>query len=191
MIIELIGKLLWVIDIKKKNLIHRYLQKKYYNNIGKIGKCVQFNGISYLGSPENIEIGNNVHIGNNAYISAKGGLYIGDNTHISRNLILYTDNHNYEGKLLPYDNTFKLKKVIIEKNVWIGINVIILPGSHIEEGAIIGAGSIVRGTIPKNAIYGGSLGQVIKYRDFKHYDRLETTKQYGGINGNKIGEDCL
>jgi len=188
--IELIGKILWYLDSKKNDFIHTYLQNKYYTKAKSIGKCVRFNGISHIGSIENIEIGNNVHIGNNAYISAKGGLYIGDNTHISRNLLLYTDNHNYQGELLPYDDTYILKKVIIEKNVWIGMNVTILPGSHIEEGAIIGAGAIVSGKIPKNAIYGASLGQVIKYRDEQHYDNLEYHKHYGGINGKQIGQNC-
>ena len=186
----MIGKLLWFFDKKKKELIHKYLQQKYYQRAKKIGKCVRFNGISHIGNIENVEIGNNVHIGDNAYISAKGGLYIGDNTHISRNLLLYTDNHNYQGKLLPYDETYIVKKVTIEKNVWIGMNVIILPGSYIEEGAIIGAGAVVSGRIPKYAIYGASLGKIIKYRDKEHYMKLENNNLYGGISGNGIGDDC-
>jgi len=188
--IEFIGKLLWFFELKKKEYIHKYLQKKYYNRVKSIGNCVRFNGVSYISSPENIEIGNNVHIGDNAYISAKGGLYIGDNTHISRNLLLYTDNHNYQGELLPYDDTYVLKKVTIEKNVWIGMNVTILPGTYIHEGAIIGAGSVVSGVINKNTIIGASLGKTIKLRDEKHYQRLELAQAYGGISGREIKENC-
>ncbi len=187
----LVGKILFFIKININSSINIYLQDKYYQRAKKIGKCVKFNGISYLGSIENIEIGNNVHIGNNAYISGSGGLYIGDNTHISRNLLLYTDNHNYNGEYLPYDNTSIEKRVIIEKNVWIGMNVVILPGSHIKEGAIIGAGAVVAGTVERLNIYGASLGAVIKNRDKKHYNSLEIDKKYGAQNGNKLKSECM
>jgi len=185
-----IGKILFFLHYKKKQYINLYLQEKYYKKTKSIGKCVYFNGVSYIGSIENIEIGNNVHLGDNAYISAKGGLYIGDNTHISRNLVLYTDSHNYEGNYLPYDNTLRLKKVIIEKNVWIGMNVTILPGTHIKEGAIIGAGAVVVGIVDRYSIYGASIGKTIKLRDKEHYERLNVEKQYGARNGNKLSKEC-
>ena len=187
---EFIGKILWFLEHKKKKYIQKYLQKKYYKRAKSIGKGVRFNGISYIGAIENVEIGNNVHIGDSAYISAKGGLYIGDNTHISRNLLLYSDNHNYEGIALPYDDTYTLKKVVIEKNVWIGMNVTILPGTYIEEGTIIGAGAVVSGRIKKFAIVGASLGKIIKSRDIEHYTNLETLKNYGAISGRKLEDIC-
>ncbi len=190
-IIIIIGKVLYFLGHIKNKLVSKYLQDKYYQRAKKIGKCVRFNGVSYIGGIENIEIGNNVHIGDNAYIAGSGGLIIGDNTHISRNLLLYADNHNYNGEYLPYDNIYINKKVIIEKNVWIGMNVVILPGSHIKEGVIIGAGAVVAGTVEKLSIYGASLGTVIKKRDKEHYNRLDSTKMYGAISGRKLSGDCL
>lgn len=189
-IIILIGKILYFIQSRQSKYIHIFLQEKYYAKTKKIGKCVRFNGISSISGFDNLEIGNNVHIGDNAHIKAEGGLYIGDNTHISRNLILYTVNHNYQGELLPYDNTEVEKKVVIEKNVWIGINVTILPGTYIEEGCIIGAGSVVAGKISKLSIYGASLAQIIANRDENHYHTLTKNKLFGGINGNKLSENC-
>ncbi len=186
-----LGKIIFFIKKILDHLIHIYLQDRFYTRAKKIGKCVRFNGVSYIGGIENIEIGNNVHIGDNAYIAGSGGLIIGDNTHISRNLLLYTDNHNYNGDYLPYDNTYINKKVIIEKNVWIGMNVVILPGSHIKEGAIIGAGAVVTGIVERLCIYGASLGTVIKMRDEAHYNDLTNAKQYGAISGRKLSGDCL
>ncbi len=186
----LIGKILFFLSHKKREYVNIYLQDKYYKRAKYIGKCVYFNGISYIGNIENIEFGDNVHLGDNGYISAKGGLYIGDNTHISRNLVLYTDSHNYEGKYLPYDDSFRLKKVIIEKNVWIGINVTILPGTHIKEGAIIGAGCVVSGVIEAYSIYGASLGKVLKMRNTNHYQKLEDKQQYGARNGKFFIGKC-
>jgi len=190
-ILILFGKILFFIKSKQNRLVNKYLQEKYEKSMKHVGKCVKFNGISYISGVENIEIGNNVHIGNNAHISGVGELYIGDNTHISRNLLILTDNHNYKGEYLPYDNNIIAKRVIIEKNVWIGMNVVILPGSHIEEGSIIGAGSIVSGRIERLSIYGATLGHVIKKRDIEHYERLDKSLLFSGENGNKLSENCI
>ena len=99
---------------------------------------------------------------------------------------VYSHNHNYEGEVLPYDNTFQFNKVTIEKNVWIGMNVVILPGSYIGEGAIIGAGSVVYANVPKLAIVGSAGYKILKYRDPDHYNELELNKKYGGIDGRPI-----
>lgn len=187
----LVGKVFFYLNILIKRAINRYLNYKYKKKIKQVGKCVRFNGISTITGLENIIIGNNVHIGNNAFIRGEGGLFIGDNTHISRNLVLYTINHNYEGELLPYDKTHRYRKVVIEKNVWIGMNVVILPGTHIEEGAIIGAGAVVAGKIPKCAIYVASTGKIIKYRNMQHYELLEKQRRYGGINGKELPKQCI
>ena len=181
-----IGKILYLFNLILKKIISNYLHNKYYKKLKYIGQGVRFNGISNIHGLNFIELGDNVHIGNNAWIKGEGGLYIGDNTHISRNLVLYTINHQYNGELLPYDNKSIKKKVIIDNNVWIGMNVIILPGTHIEEGCIIGAGSVVSGKVEKLSIYGASLGKIIKLRDEEHYNRLNKNKQYGGIDGNAI-----
>ena len=57
------------------------------------------------------------------------------------------------------------KPVKIGKKVWIGSNCTILPGVTIGDNSIIGAGSIVVKSIPKNAIAVGNPAKVIKYID--------------------------
>jgi acetyltransferase-like isoleucine patch superfamily enzyme len=60
-------------------------------------------------------------------------------------------------------NTIDLsREVIIENNVWIGSGCTILPGTKIGEGSVIAANSVVRGTVPKNCIFGGNPGKLIK-----------------------------
>ncbi len=53
------------------------------------------------------------------------------------------------------------RQVIIEDNVWIGINSIILKGVTIGRNSVIGAGSVVTGNIPKNSIAAGNPAKVI------------------------------
>lgn len=177
------GNILYKIMKIRERLIHQYRQHYFYRRIHKIGKGVRFNGICRITGCDQIEIEDNVHIGDNAFIRGEGGLFIGANVHTSRNLTIYTHNHNYEGLALPYDSSFRFRKVTIERNVWIGMNVTILPGAHIREGAIIGAGAVVSGQIEPLAIVGALPGKVLKYRDRDHYERLENEQRYGGSNG--------
>jgi virginiamycin A acetyltransferase len=54
--------------------------------------------------------------------------------------------------------------IIIKNDVWIGANCTLLDGITIENGAIIGAGSVVVKNVPPYAIVGGNPAKIIKYR---------------------------
>lgn len=164
----------------------KYHNRKMQRICAGFGKGSALNGIGFVTGHRKITIGNNVQINANAIIRGEGGLSIGDNTHIAKNLVIYTHNHNYEGKALPYDDTFKFKKVEIGKNVWIGINVTILPGAKIGDGSIIGAGSVVKGEVPSLSIYSASEGKVVKTRNAEHYNKLESEGKYGGPSGKPL-----
>lgn len=53
-------------------------------------------------------------------------------------------------------------EVIIENEVWIGMNCIILKGVKIGSGSIIAAGSIVTGDVDPNSLYAGNPAKKIK-----------------------------
>lgn len=61
-----------------------------------------------------------------------------------------------------YQTLGDAKPIIIEDNVWIGINCIILPGTIIREGTVVGAGSVVRGELQAHSIYAGNPAKLIK-----------------------------
>lgn len=52
--------------------------------------------------------------------------------------------------------------VIIEDNVWLGLNVIVLKGVTIGKNSVIGAGSVVTRNIPANVIAAGNPCRVIR-----------------------------
>ncbi len=120
-------------------------------------------------------VGNNVHF-NGCKIYGNGKVYIGDNFHSAKNLKILTTFHNYNGNKIPYDETFITKDVKIDDNVWIGIDVIILGGVTIGEGAIIQAGSVVSKSIPPLSIAGGNPARVFSQRDENKYYLLKHNK---------------
>jgi len=131
------------------------LKVNSYSSVSKttiLGKNVKFNGMT---------------------IYPGGTVTIEDNFHSGSNCQIITQNHNFNGNKIPYDETYIIKDVLIEDNVWIGNNVIILAGVHIGEGAIIQAGSVVVRDIPKLAIAGGHPAKVFSKRDESHYQSLK------------------
>jgi acetyltransferase-like isoleucine patch superfamily enzyme len=62
---------------------------------------------------------------------------------------------------LAYDG---IEKTIIENDVWIGMNVCILAGVRIGNGAIVGAGAVVTKDVAPYAIVGGNPARLIRMR---------------------------
>lgn len=145
-----------------------------------IGKNVVISGYSEL------KIGKNVQIGSGCFIRAEGGLTIEDNVIISRNVIIYTTSHQYEGKLLPFDQEFIKSPVIIKKNSWIGMDVTISPGTIIGQGVIVGLGSRIFGDIPDLSIVGSEKPKIIKYRDANHYSELNKKEAFCTADGKPL-----
>lgn len=56
----------------------------------------------------------------------------------------------------------KTAPVIIQDNVWIGMNAVILKGVTIGENSVIAAGSVVTKDVPANAVVAGNPALVVK-----------------------------
>lgn len=52
--------------------------------------------------------------------------------------------------------------IYIGSHVWVGTNVTILKGSTLNDGCIIGMGSLVKGEVPARVIYAGNPAKVLK-----------------------------
>jgi virginiamycin A acetyltransferase len=100
---------------------------------------------------------------------------IGAFTSIARNVTIQEYNHSSEkvSTYLIQKNIFQEEMIndveskgpiVIGNDVWIGAQSIVLSGSKIGDGAIIGANSVVTGDIPPYSIAVGSPARVIKMR---------------------------
>lgn len=122
-----------------------------------------------------LSIGANVQINDSVHITAMNNVSIGDNVLMASKIYISDCSHGYyEGKendsspgISPIKRPYKIEKVIIEDNVWIGEFVSVLPGVVIGKGSIIGANSVVTKSIPPNCIAVGSPARVIKKYNFK------------------------
>lgn len=159
-----------------------------------LGKVVRYYKLKFKSA---VVVGNRVNIGRNVSIGGKGVIIgsnvtfvrnvevmgpvrIGDNVIVAANCLILGRDHDISHTInaLPYGTGYKLREVVIERNVWIGQYVIILPGVRIGEGSIIASGSVLTRNIPRCSIVGGNPARVIKERDKDSYEKLSNAGIY-------------
>lgn len=127
--------------------------------------------------PITLARGKTVHIGKGTYINSGLTLiddyeiYIGENCLLATNVTICTTGHPVHPGLRPHGEMYSFP-VKIGNNVWIGSNVVILPGVTIGDNTVIGAGSIVTKDVPANVIAVGNPCRVMREitdRDLEYY----------------------
>lgn len=111
-----------------------------------------------------INIGNNVGI-SGATIYARKGISIGDNTLIGGNVKIFDNDFHpieVEARNIDDKDAIKTREVAIGKNCFIGCNALILKGTRIGDGSVVGAGSVVCGEFPGGVVIAGNPAKVIK-----------------------------
>lgn len=142
------------------NFIRIFILKR----IISIGSNCKIQPHVYVGSGKGIKIGSNCQINENVRLF---DVEIGDYVMIAPNVnILGGYVHNYSKIDTPMvmQNKLYKGKIIIDDDVWIGINSILLPGIKIGKGSIIAAGSVVTKNVEPYVIVGGNPCKTIKKR---------------------------
>ncbi|NHZ86853.1 MAG: antibiotic acetyltransferase [Planctomycetia bacterium] len=132
--------------------------------------------------PNTVSIGNSVYFGNYCHLSA-GEIIIDDYVMLASYVSIIGGDHIYNqpGKPMIKFQRGEQKKVVIEKDVWVGHGTIIMHGVTLGEGCIIGAGSIVLQDIPPYSIVTGNPAKRIKDR----FDSTNEKKQHSkAIDGS-------
>ena len=129
----------------------------------KVGKNFTIiDKVDYSSEPYLITIGDDVRISTNVhFVTHDGGM------HVIR-----------QYKNIPAD---LFGRITVGNNVFIGMNVIILPNVKIGNNVIIGAGSIVTKDIPDNSIACGTPARVIESIDEyykKNKKNIDLVKEY-------------
>jgi maltose O-acetyltransferase len=116
-----------------------------------------------FGTGKDVRIGDNSGLGVRCFVAE---VEIGNNVMMGPNVMILSSNHKFDRTDIPMSRQGHQESapVRIGDDVWIGANVIILPGRTIGNGVIIGAGAVVTKDIPDYAIVGGNPARILKYR---------------------------
>ncbi|WP_426482579.1 sugar O-acetyltransferase [Chryseobacterium sp. R2ACT005] len=109
----------------------------------------------------NIKVGENFYANHNLVILDCAKVEFGDNVFIGPNCSFYTAGRPLDAKQrnegLEYAHPIK-----VGNNVWLGGNVVVLPGVSIGNNSVIGAGSVVTKDIPDHVVAVGNPCKVVK-----------------------------
>lgn len=153
---------------------------RIYLTIGD--NCIVSGNFIFESNGGEISIGNHSYIGGGTFIS-HSKIEIGDNVTIAWGGTIYDhDSHSLDYMKRRQDIDDELndirngrnfitnkdwsdvnsKPIKICNDAWIGMNVIILKGVTVGEGAIVGAGSVVTKDVPAWTVVAGNPAKVVK-----------------------------
>ena len=136
----------------------------YSSGWGINALCANRQGAIYATENATISIGDNVGMSSTVLWCHKS-ITIGNHVKIGGNCILIdTDSHNMDYMIRrgQYTDWGVSKPIVIEDDVFIGVNCIILKGVTIGARSIVAAGSVVTKSFPSDCIIGGNPARIIK-----------------------------
>lgn len=155
------------------NIIRSVLTRWRYPKVStssRIGRNVT------VRNPHNLIMGENTNIDQDAFImNGRAKLIMKKNSGAAIGLLAVTGNHmSLVGKNIKqvtnalkdkYDINHEMDKdIVIEEDVWIASHVTLLSGAVLGRGCEIGAGSVIRGSIPPYAVAIGNPCKVVGFR---------------------------
>lgn len=158
-------------EAQEKNDVYNTIKRSDFSTRGKLIKEM----FAEAGDNCTIETpfhanwgGKHVHLGSNIYANFNltlvddGDIFIGDNTMFGPNVTLATGGHPIYPPLRATKHYQFNKTIRIGQNVWIGANVVVLPGVTIGDNTVVGAGSVVTKDLPANVIAVGTPCRVMR-----------------------------
>lgn len=129
----------------------------------EIGEDAKIREQVYVGGPQLPEsrfvLGSRTIILQLAFINPTKPVIIGDDTGIGGHCLIFTHGV-WLNALDGYPVTYE--PVTLGKSVWLPWRVFVMPGTTIGDGTVIGANSLVSGTIPPQSLAVGSPAKVIR-----------------------------
>lgn len=154
-------------------IYHTYFSFKR-SSLAYCAESVQIGTPFIVGGPQNIYLYENVSIGGGMISATNAKFIMKKNSVCSSGLMVRTGNHMQEiGKWFRFiDDNYKKanakieydKDVVVEEDVWLGVNVTLLSGVNIGRGSIVGAGAVVTKDVPPYSVAGGVPAKFIKFK---------------------------
>ncbi|WP_277408447.1 sugar O-acetyltransferase [Lacrimispora xylanisolvens] len=129
--------------------------------LGKTGENICIEAPFHCDYGWNIEVGENFFANYNLTILDVAKVTIGKNVQIAPNVSIYTAGHPIHPDTRNTGYEYGIP-ITIGDNVWIGGNVVILPGVKIGDNVVIGAGSVVTKDIPDHVIAMGNPCKIVR-----------------------------
>lgn len=127
--------------------------------IGAHSVVDSFVKIKPAGGAGDVTIGQHCYINSGTVIYTGNGLTLGNGVLVAANCTFAPANHAVASAAIPISQQgFQPSRggIVVEDDVWIGANCVILDGAVLRRGAVVGAGSVIRGEVPSYTICAGN-----------------------------------
>lgn len=128
---------------------------------GSVGENVWIEPPLTLAFGKTVTIGEGTYINSNLTLVDDYKIDIGAHVLIAPNVTICTTGHPLHYKLRPHGEMYS-RRVVIGDHVWIGSNVVIMPGVTIGARSVVGAGSVVTKDIPEDCLAMGVPCRVVR-----------------------------
>lgn len=160
-------------------LVHETVVLVGTENIS-LGSNVRIDPYCVISAGKRVTIGSYVHIAAHVLLSGQAGITVNDFAGISHGAKLLSTSDDFSGGVLtgptvPTDlRNVEKGCIVVSRHAVIGANSVVLPGTAVNEGAIVGALSLARGDLEAWKVHAGCPSRVVGARDKEGVLRAET-----------------
>ena len=141
-------------------LIGRWLYRLSFHNFyrfrhsllalhgAKLGPNTKLRRTVRIDRPWNLKAGELAMIGDHAVLQARAPLAIGDRSVVSQLAVITTECRDPARRGHPVTAA----PIVIEDDCWIAADALVLPGSIVRAGTVVGARSVVDGELPGSCV---------------------------------------
>ena len=136
-----------------------------------LGAAPRISPVATFANGQNITLGDRVHIGAHCYIWAgpgKGRIVMGDDCLLGPNVMMTAANYRFRDGHPVTEQAMTEADIILGRDVWLATSVVVLPGTRLGDGCVVGAGAVVRGEFPPMSIIAGNPGKIVGTREIKN-----------------------
>lgn len=108
-----------------------------------------------------IEVGDGCFL-NGTRFGCTERITLGDRVIVGEARILDTDYHSVRADRHSVEAPIRVRPVVLERNVWVGAAVGILPGTVVGENSVVGFGAVCSGRYPPDSVIAGNPARVVK-----------------------------
>ncbi len=120
-----------------------------------------------FGDNGTVVIGKNTNIAEGAviYCGHDGGVTIGDNCLIARETFIIDSDHGFGKEVIIDRQPNRYDPVVIGNDCLLCHRSVVLRGTKLGDGCVVGANSVAKGTFPPYSILAGVPAKIVKHRE--------------------------
>lgn len=118
----------------------------------------------YFGRGANVEVGHRSQLG--IGLRADSEFSLGNDVIMGPDVVIMSWGHCFDRTDVPMNQqgACEVKPVVVGDDVWLGTRAILMPGVHIGDHAVVGAGAVVTADVPDYAVVAGVPARVLRDR---------------------------